>query len=152
MPPDNVTPFRPRRPPPRPAGQGSGLTTHRGKAVLVQALTLATFLGMFFVRMPPWHYLPLVLGIAAVAIAFSNRQDGMPWAQTHHEHALRTVLIGYAIWTLSSLILGLFGAGMQMTILLIQLVVLLWAGVRAIVGVALAIMRKPVWRPRGVLF
>lgn len=152
MPRDNITPFRPRRPPPRaPSGQGMGLTTHRGKAVLVQALTIITFLAMFFIAVRPWSYLPLAIGVAAVAIAFTNRQEAMPWARTHHEHALRTILIGYAIWALSEVILGLFGP-LVMWILIIHIAVLLWVAVRSIVGVVLAAMRKPISHPTGILF
>lgn len=151
-PPDNVTPFRPRKTPPRaPSGQGMGLTTHRGKAILVQALSVVTFVLLFFVTLRPWSYLVIALGVAAVAVAFTNRQDAMPWAKTHHEHALRTILIGYAIWALSEVILGLFGP-LSFVILFIHIAVLLWVAVRGIVGFVLAVIRKPIGNPKGVLF
>ena len=34
----------------------------------------------------------------------------------------------------------------------VVLLYVLWAGVRAAVGLVLAVMRKPVWRPKGLLF
>ena len=36
-----------------------------------------------------------VVAVAGGAMALSNRAEAMPWAQTHHEHALRTLVIGY---------------------------------------------------------
>ena len=159
---DNVTPFRPRRPPPKPKGGGFNVNSHRGKAVLVQFLTLAAFALNVIFGAPPLSWLALAVAIGAVAIAASNRQDAMPWAQTHHEHALRTLLIGYVISTLARVIwefvirplpllspqtttylaLGFFG---------IQILVLLWVLIRAGVGLVLAILRKPIWHPRGWL-
>jgi uncharacterized membrane protein len=75
----------------------------------------------------------------------------MPWANTHHEHALRTLIIGYSIWILASL-LTLAGVGALVTIVIyIKLAVLLWAGVRALIGLVLAVMRRPIPNPRGWL-
>ena len=112
MPADNVTPFR--RPPKRVQKKqqqgGIGFKTHRGKAVLVQLLTLATYVSAFLFPFPAPPGAPielllascisLALALAAVALAMPNRYDAMPWAATHHEHALRTLIIGFAIWTI----------------------------------------------------
>src|SRR5262245_11659306 len=109
---DNVTPFR--RPPKRaPAPQqkgGMGFKTHRGRAVLVQVLTLAAFALNFFFTTAPLSFIGMAVGIAAAFIAVSNRDAGMPWANTHHEHALRTLIIGYSIWVLASLLSYIHGS------------------------------------------
>jgi hypothetical protein len=147
---DNVTPFRPRRPPPRPSS-GKSLQTPRGKAVLVQALAIVAFAASYLLPAPPLSYIALGIAIAAFAIALANRAEPMPWARTHHEHALRTIIIGYAIWTLSSAVL-IIAPQLFMWVLIIHIVVLVWVAVRSGVGLVLAIMRKPIWRPTGLLF
>ena len=148
---DNVTPFR--RPPPKPARpqqEGWGFKTHRGKAVLAHALTIAAFAVNFFVRMPPWSFIGLIVGLAAFLLVHSNRGQAMPWANTHHEHALRTLLIGYSIWIVASLLTLVSGALLTI-VMYIQLAILLWAGVRALIGLVLAVMRKPIPNPTGWL-
>lgn len=146
---DNVTPFR-RRPTPKPVQRGGGLTSHRGKAVLVQALTLAAFGLSFILAAPPWSYIAMAVAIAGVAVAISNRAEAMPWAQTHHEHALRTLIIGYAITTLASLLTFINGS-LLIVYFYVQIAVLIWAAIRAGIGLVLAIMRRPIWNPRGPL-
>jgi uncharacterized membrane protein len=147
--PDNVTPFRRPPKPVRPQQSGGlGFKTHRGKAVLGHVLTLAAFLLNFFFRVAPLSFLGLVVAIAAVVLVYSNRGEAMPWANTHHEHALRTLVIGYAIWVLASLLTFVSGALYAVTIY-VQLAVLIWAGLRAAIALVLAIMRKPVPNPRG---
>lgn len=147
---DNVTPFR--RPPPRPVrpqqSGGMGFKTHRGKAVLAHLLTLAAFSLNFFLRMPPLSFLGLVFGIAAVALVYVNRGESTPWANTHHEHALRTLVIGYAIWVLAGLLPLINGALYTVTIY-VQLAVLIWAGLRALIALVLAMLRKPIRNPKG---
>jgi uncharacterized membrane protein len=163
---DNVTPFR-RPKPVRPQQQGGiGIKTHRGKAVLVQTLTLFAFLlnfagaaaGQFLfdtgsviaqARFVFW-ILSVGVSIAAAIIALTNRGQGMPWANTHHEHALRTLFIGYAIWTVGSLLTYLHGSLIIVTIF-VQLAVAIWALIRASIGVVLALGRKAIPNPRGWL-
>lgn len=148
---DNVTPFRPRRPPPRRRGGGGlGMKSHRAKAIMAHALTLLSFALYFFLPAAPWSYLGLAVGVAAVAIAAGNRQEAMPWAQTHHEHALRTLIIGAAIWTVSSLI-GLFGAAFYTPVFWIHVAVCVWAAARTVAGMGIAAFRKPMPNPRGPL-
>lgn len=155
---DNVTPFRPRKRAPKPRS-GLNIQSHRGKAVLVQALTLASFvLNWFFVTAPSTYFV-MAIAIAAVAIAASNRRDAMPWAQTHHEHALRTLLFGYAISVIGTLVLGLLispdlgQVALYATYasLALRVLVTLWAVIRSGVGVILASIRRPIWHPTGVL-
>lgn len=149
---DNVTPFR--RPPKRPVAPqqsgGWGFKTHRGKAVLVHVLTIAAFAINFFVRIPPWSFAGLIVGLGAFLLVYSNRGQAMPWANTHHEHALRTLIIGYVIWLGGSL-LTLINGALFTVAMYIQLGVLIWASVRAVIALVLAVMRKPVPNPRGWL-
>jgi uncharacterized membrane protein len=168
---DNVTPFR--RPKPRPVAPqqsgGWGFRTHRGKVVLVHALTLIAFaaaisgtplINLLFAdpsaaiigqaRMVTW-LVGIVAAIAAAVIAYSNRGAAMPWANTHHEHALRTLIIGYAIWVLAGLLTYIHGV-LAIGTIFIQVGVFLWAALRAIVALVLGAMRKPVPNPHGILF
>lgn len=146
---DNVTPFR-RRPPPKPAQRGGGISSHRGKAVLAQALTLAAFALSFIFAAPPLSYIAMAVAIAGGAVALSNRAEAMPWAQTHHEHALRTLIIGYSVLTLASLLTFINGS-MLVVYFYVQIAVTIWVAIRAGVGLVLAIMRRPIWNPRGPL-
>lgn len=159
---DNVTPFR--RPPKRPVAPqqrgGLGFQTHRGKAVLVHLLTIASYVCAFLFPFPMPPGAPLILVIAScfslafafvtIALAMPNRYDAMPWAATHHEQAIRTLIIGYSIWVLASALtyvtsaLGIVAYG-------VHLAVLVWAAIRSIFGLALALMRKPIPHPRGML-
>ncbi|MGE0828199.1 MAG: hypothetical protein AB7O04_02475 [Hyphomonadaceae bacterium] len=149
---DNVTPFRRRPPPPKPQ-KGNPLKSHRGKVILVHALTLIAF-GIYVAArfMDPRSFvgfIGLAFGIAAVAIAASNRMEGMPWAMTHHEQALRTIVIGAAVWTIASLLLFLPMLGVAT--LWIQALVALWVLIRACAGLVLAALRRPVFNAKGLL-
>ena len=157
---DNVTPFRrpPRRPPPKPS-PSMGLTTPRGKAVFVHVMTIACFAVQFVIAGQLGQLVGIALAIAAGVVAFSNRYDAMPWTTTHHEHVLRTLIIGFVITTLVGLpmlviprdtlasIIGVYGQVLFWT----NLVLLIWVLIRSGVGLVLAIMRKPIPHPRGWL-
>jgi len=164
MPADNVTPFR--RPPPRPSAPqqqgGMGFKTHRGKAVLVHILTIAAFLLNFLpyvlafltidLGVPPFVLqLPaMAVAIAAALIAHTNRYQGMPWATTHHEHAIRTLIIGWVIWILGSM-LGYIHGVLAIATIFVHLAVVIWAVLRASIALVFAINRKPIANPRGWL-
>jgi uncharacterized membrane protein len=151
MPSDNVTPFRRPPKPVRPQQQGGmGFKTHRGKVVLAHVLTIAAFSLNFFLRTPPLSFIGMIVGIAAVVLVYSNRGQAMPWANTHHEHALRTLIIGYSIWVLGTVLMLINGA-LAIVSFYVQLAVLIWAGLRAVIALVLAIMRKPVPNPHGWL-
>lgn len=150
MPSDNVTPFR-RPKPVRPQQQGGlGIKTHRGRVVLEHLLTIAAFALNFVFRTAPWSFIGLIVGIAAVVIVYSNRGAAMPWANTHHEHALRTLIIGYSLWVLASLLVLVNGSLIMITIYL-QLAIALWAVIRAVIALVLGVMRKAIPNPRGWL-
>ena len=150
---DNVTPFR-RPPPKRPVAPqqpgGWGFKTHRGKVVLAHLLTITAFVVNFLFRAPPWSFLGLAIGIAAVVLVYSNRGQAMPWANTHHEHALRTLIIGYALWALASVLTLISGALITIT-LYAQLGIALWATIRALIALVLGALRRPVPHPHGWL-
>jgi len=152
MPADNVTPFR--RPPKRPVAPqqrgGLGFKTHRGKAVLVHLLTAAAFTVNFFYPSPPLYYVGLGVAIAAGLLAFTSRGQGMPWVNTHHEHAIRTLIIGYAIWMLGGMLTYIHGVLAPAT-LVVQIAVAIWGVVRAAIALVLAVMRKPIPNPTGWL-
>jgi len=145
---DNVTPFR-RPKPVRPQQQGGlGIKTHRGKVVLAHVLTIAAFVANFLLRGVPWSFIGLIVDVAAVVIVYSNRGAAMPWANTHHEHALRTLIIGYALWVFAGLLVLINGSLYTITIF-IQLGIAIWAVLRAGIALVLGVMRKPVPNPRG---
>ncbi|MBC7769960.1 MAG: hypothetical protein H7124_14345 [Phycisphaerales bacterium] len=151
MPSDNVTPFR--RPPKKPVVRqqgGLGLKSHRGKVILAHLLTIAAFVLNFFLSTPPWSFLALGVAIAAVVLVYSNRGEAMPWANTHHEHALRTLIIGYSINVLASL-LGLVVGALVIVGFYITVAVTIWAVLRALIVLVLGAMRKPVPNPHGWL-
>lgn len=145
---DNVTPFR-RPKPVRPQSQGGlGIKTHRGKVVLAHVMTIAAFSLNVAFRLPPWSFIGLAVSIAAVVVVYSNRGAAMPWANTHHEHALRTLIIGYSLWIVASLLTLVYG-GLYTITIYIQLGVAIWAVLRALVALVLGVMRKPIPNPRG---
>lgn len=146
--PSNVTPFRPRKPAPPPKKPGLDLQRPQHKVVLVYALTAGAFL-FYWLTVPPISYMGLALGVAAVAIAASNREEGMPWARTHHEFALRTVLIGGAVWVLAALVMWI--PVVSTVAFFVQLAALAWVGVRVVAGLIRAAQRKPTPNPRTLL-
>jgi len=152
MPSDNVTPFRrPQKKPVAPQQQGGlGFKTHRGKVVLAHLLTIAAFVLNFYLRTPPWSFLALAVAIAAVVLVYANRGEATPWANTHHEHALRTLIIGYAIIVLIGLLPMIFGA-LAIVTFYVTLAATIWAVLRAVIALVLGIMRRPIPNPHGWL-
>jgi hypothetical protein len=82
----------------------------------------------------------------------------MPWAATHHEQALRTLIIAFVV----QMVLGLPGFVVSQEVtgfwtfyapiyLWGTIIVMIWAGLRALIGLVLAGMRRPVPNPRGWL-
>lgn len=161
---DNVTPFR--RPPPRPVRPqqqgGMGFKTHRGKAVLAHLLTLACFAAPFLfgplVGPDLSRFIGIGIGIAAAVIAYSSRETATPWAATHHEHILRTLMIAFVLLTILSL--PSYVVSRELTgfwnfytpiYFWTYVVILIWVLIRSGIGLILAGLRKPIWHPRGLL-
>lgn len=137
-----------------------GWQTHRGKAVLVHILTLMTYVSAWFFPFPPppgasvtfvvASAVSLVFAFMAVTLAMQNRYDGMPWAATHHEQAIRTLIIGFVLWTVASA-LQFITPALAMVSFVVHIAVALWAALRSVVGIVLALMRKPTLNARGWL-
>jgi uncharacterized membrane protein len=151
MPADNVTPFRrpPKRVQQRQQG-GLGLKSHRGKAVLVHLLTLFAFALDLAFPTGIESYIGMAVGIGAAFLAYANRFDGMPWAATHHEHVFRTLLFGYSLWIIASALTFINGA-LGIVAFYVHLAIIVWAAIRSGVGLVLAMMRRPIWHPKGLL-
>jgi hypothetical protein len=160
----NVTPFR--RPPKRPVAPqqhgGMGFKTHRGKALLVHVLTIACFVVPFFligfIGAQAAQLVGFGIGLAGALLAYSSRETATPWAATHHEQAVRTIIIAAVLITA----LGLPGLVIQQDVVSFWtiynpiafwswVIIVLWAGLRAVVGLVLAGMRRPVFNARGWL-
>lgn len=158
---DNVTPFR--RPPPRPVrpqqSGGMGFKTHRGKAILVHVLVLACFAVPFLIGGQLGRFVSMGIAIAAGLVAYTSRADAMPWAATHHEQALRSLIYAFVVTTILSLPVFIMSRDWPPEVLLTitqvifwgTVIVSIWAGVRSLIGLVLAAMRKPVPHPRGLL-
>jgi|688.fasta_scaffold865117_2 uncharacterized membrane protein len=145
--PTNITPFRRRPQPPKLQGpRGFDPQRPQHKALLMHALTAAAFLINWAAPFPG-SLIGLGAGIGAVAIAQSNRREGMPWAQTHHEFGIRTLLLGAAVWVVSGLLIMAPAPGVATAVSFIQLLVLAWVLARAAVGFWRALNRKPTPNP-----
>jgi len=161
MPNDNVTPFR--RPPKRPAAPqqsgGLGLKTHRGRVVLVHVLTLLCFGLPWLIAFPGSDLVTLGCGVAAALVAVASRNEATPWAATHHTQAIHTLIIGMCVflllglpgYILSSQSLAPFVTLLARITFWASIIVSIWALARAVIGLVLAILRRPVPNARGLL-
>lgn len=144
--PENVVPLRPRR---RPQNRRFDLKAPRSQVLLVHGLTLATF-ALHLVGAGALRYVAIALGVAAVAIAAARRQEGMPWACTHHEYGLRTLVFGAVASILVSLLT--LAPGLGPYAVYAGLGVLFWVGLRTLWGFGRGLLRLPMVRPRSPLF
>lgn len=144
--PENVVPLRPRR---RRPTRRWDLKAPRSQVLLVHGLTLATF-ALHLVGAGALRYAAIALGVAAVAIAAARRQEGMPWACTHHEYALRTLVFGAAASILASLLA--LAPVLSPYAWYADLGVLSWVGLRTVWGFGRGMLRAPMLRPRSPLF
>lgn len=138
--PDNVTPLRPRR----RQRRGLDLRAPRSQVLLVHALTGVTFATFYFAT-GAFEYIAMALGVAAIAIAAGRRREGMPWACTHHEFALRTLLFGGVAWVLVRLasLIPVVGAYQYYAIWAICG----WVALRVVWGFSRGVLRLPIHRP-----
>jgi len=161
MPADNVTPFRrpPKRPPAPQQSGGLGFKTHRGRVVLVHVLTLLCFGLPWVLAFPGSDLITLGFGIAAALLAVVSRNDAMPWAATHHQQAIFTLIIamvGYLLmalpgYLLTPQMLASFSGTLTPIYFWAIVIISVWVIFRAGVGLVLAILRRPVPNPRGLL-
>lgn len=148
---NNVTPFRPRPPEKQPDRRPSNIKDPHIQAMLVHALSVASFAILFFTWGELFNLLGIGIGFAALAIAASRRTEAPSWAATHHEFGLRTVLIGGIVWMLSSL-LAIVPALGGLLVWAVHIGVLGWAGLRSGFAILRARERAPMVRPRSFLF
>ncbi len=142
--PDNVVPLRPKR----RIKRRLDWKAPRTLALLVHALTLVTF-ALYLLASGPLEYLAAAFGIASIAIAAGRRREGMPWACTHHEFALRTLLFGGVAWVLARLITLIPPAAPYATYAILGICA--WVGLRCLWAFARAIVRLPMPRPTSPL-
>lgn len=140
--PDNVTRLPSRRP------SGPDWSDPRTQVIVVYAMGVVSF-GLFMSGRGFLDLLAMGLGVAAVIIAASKRDEGVPWARSHFTFALRTLVIAGALWTLLSLSMILI-----ITIPFVwfaKWALGVWLVVRAAVGIVRALERKGIANPETML-
>jgi uncharacterized membrane protein len=127
---DNVTPLRRPQKPKKPAFD---VRDPRSQVRLVYGLTIGSFaimlLGTQFVA-----WIGMGLGVAALMISVSKRDEGVFWARSHFEFALRTLIIAAVGWTILSilgLVIGIIPFIGKPIIFLAKAAVLVWVAVRS---------------------
>ena len=137
---NNVTPLHP----PVPKKPFFDPRDPKSLTFLVYGLTVLSFgisLGNQFV-----NWIGLGLGVAALMISASKRDEGAFWARSHFEFVLRTLVIGGAVWTLASLI-GVIPLLGWLIVWIAKPVVMIWVVVRAAVGYLKASETKAIANP-----
>ena len=126
---DNVTPFKR----PKPKKPMFDVRDPRSQVQLVHGLTIGSFaimlLGTQFV-----DWIGMGLGVAALMISVSKRDEGVFWARSHFEFALRTLIIAAVGWTLLSLfgiVIGIIPLVGPIVVFLAKAAVLVWVMVRS---------------------
>jgi len=138
--PNNVTKFPgPRRP---QAPKGPDL---RGPALSVYALGVAAF-ALFLSGLQFADLAGFAFGIAAVVIAAGRRDEGPAWIRSHHEFALRTIVIAGALWTLLSLLT--FVPVLILPSWYARLALGGWLLVRSVYGAGQVLRKKIISNPR----
>jgi uncharacterized membrane protein len=144
---NNVTPFR--RPPVREPDRRQGSFKDPDKqAMLTHGLAFTCFLVFFITDGEVMDFLAIAIGFCAFAVAVSKRDSQPGWAATHHEFAMRTLLIGGAVWMASTLV-GIVPLVGGLGAWVIQVAVLVWVGLRGAFGILRAREREPMVRPRS---
>lgn len=120
------------------------------QAMLSHGLAIACFALFFFTTGGLMDYVAIGIGFAALAIAASKRDEPPAWAATHHEFALRSMLIGGSLWMVASVIgiVPILGWTIAWGI---KICVLGWLGIRSVVGMLRARDRLPMARPRSLM-
>lgn len=137
---NNVTPLHP----PAPKKPFFDPRDPKQLTFLVYGLTVLAFgisLGNQLV-----NWIGLGLGVAALMICASKRDEGAFWARSHFEFVLRTLVIGGAVWTLASLI-GIIPLLGWLIAWIAKPVIMVWVVVRAAVGYLKASETKVIANP-----
>lgn len=140
----NVSPFpvRPRKPLFDPRDPKS-------QTYLVYALSIAAFaISWSGGHLMSW--IGVGCGIAALAISASKRDEGVFWARSHFDFALRTLIIGGVGWILVGVI-GFIPFIGPVTAWALKPVIMLWVLARCVVGAVRASNTKIVTNPTSWL-
>ena len=105
----------------------------KAQVSLVYGLSILSFAIMLFGnQFVDW--IGMGLGVAALVVSSSKRDEGVFWARSHFEFALRTQIIGAVGW----LLISLFGLVLMFipfiggaVLFLAKAVVLVWVAVRS---------------------
>lgn len=141
----NVRPLRP----PTPAKRKFDLRDPETLARAVHIAALSAFV-ILWLGSGPIDMIGIGVGVAAIAIAASKRDEASPWLRTHHEFALRTIVVAGAVWTLVSLV-GIVPLLGWFIMWIAQPVIILWVLVRCVVALVRAFDRKPIANPLSLL-
>jgi uncharacterized membrane protein len=142
---NNVTPLRR----PKPKKPLFDARDPKSQVQLVYGLSIAAFaimwLGTQFV-----DWIGMGCGVAALVISVSKRDEGVFWARSHFEFALRTVIIAAVGWTvisLAGLVVGLIPFIGGLTIFIAKAAVLAWVALRSGFGFLKASDTKVIANP-----
>jgi len=121
----------------------------KAQVSLVYGLSIASFAIMLFGnQFVDW--IGMGLGGAALVVSASKRDEGVFWARSHFEFALRTLIIGAVGW----LLISLFGIVLMFipfiggaVLFLAKAVVLVWVAVRSGFGFLKASETKVIDNP-----
>ena len=121
----------------------------KAQVSLVYGLSIASFAIMLFGnQFVDW--IGMGLGVAALVVSASKRDEGVFWARSHFEFALRTLIIGAAGWLLVSLvglIIGLIPFLGPAVLFIAKAVILVWVAVRCGFGYLKAADTKVIENP-----
>lgn len=144
---NNVTPLR--RPKPKPQKPVFDVRDPKSQVVLVYGLSIASFAIMLFGnQFVDW--IGMGLGFAALVVSASKRDEGVFWARSHFEFALRTLIIAAVGWLLISmlgLVLGLIPFLGPAVLFLAKAVIFVWVALRSGVGFVKASKTKVIDNP-----
>jgi uncharacterized membrane protein len=138
---DNVTPLHP----PAPKKPVFDARDPKHLTFLVYGLMVLAFAinwtGNQFVS-----WIGLGLGVAALAISASKRDEGAFWARSHFEFVLRTLIIGGVAWIVATLfgVIPLLGWLVAWTV---KPLVMIWVVVRSAAGFLRANDAKAIANP-----
>jgi uncharacterized membrane protein len=142
---NNVTPLRR----PKQKKPVFDVRDPKSQVQLVYGLSVAAFaimwLGNQFV-----DWIGMGLGVAALVISASKRDEGVFWARSHFEFTLRTLIIAAVGWTLLSLagiVIGLIPLIGPLTIFVAKACVLGWVAIRSGFGFLKASDTKVIENP-----
>lgn len=135
---DKVTPVKSGKPLFDPRDPKSQTFLVYGLAVLAFGITWA---GNQWV-----DWVGLGFGAAALFVAASKRDEGVFWARSHFDFALRTVIIGAVAWTVVSII-GIIPILGWIIAWVAKPLIMIWVVVRSAVGFLRASETKVIANP-----